>query len=151
METRSAYSYRNDPAVPPFPDDKPIIVFDGYCVLCSEWAQFVLRQDKTGVYRLLPAQSVLGTALYEHYGQNSTDYETNMLIADGKAWFKSDGTIRMAKGLGFPWNMAVVLRIVPEKIRDLIYNWAARNRLKWFGERKSCLAPTDEFRHRFLS
>lgn len=150
MIIRPAYSYRNDPAVPSFPDDKPIIIFDGYCVLCSGWAQLVLRQDKTGVYRLLAAQSELGKALYVHYGLNATDYETNILIEGGKGRFKSDGTIRMAQGLGFPWNMAIVLRVVPEKVRDRIYNWAARNRLKWFGERKSCMAPSDEFRHRFL-
>jgi hypothetical protein len=30
---REAYSYRADAAVPAFPDDKPIIVFDGKCVL----------------------------------------------------------------------------------------------------------------------
>jgi predicted DCC family thiol-disulfide oxidoreductase YuxK len=150
MQARPAYSYRDDPAVPPFPDDKPIIIFDGYCAFCSGWVQFVLRHDVTGVYRLLPAQSVLGKALYVHYGQNHMDYETNMLVAGGKAWLKSDGTIRMAQGLGFPWNMAVVLRIIPEQIRDRIYSWVARNRLKWFGERKSCFAPTGEFRHRFL-
>ena len=37
--TRKAYSYRHDPAVPKFSDDRPIIIFDGYCALCSGWAQ----------------------------------------------------------------------------------------------------------------
>ena len=37
------YSYRADPAVPPFPDDKPLIVFDGVCVLCSGFAKFVVE------------------------------------------------------------------------------------------------------------
>ena len=32
------YSYRNDPQVPRFPDDKGLIVFDGVCVLCTSWA-----------------------------------------------------------------------------------------------------------------
>jgi hypothetical protein len=31
---REAHSYRRDPAVPAFPDDRPIIIFDGYCALC---------------------------------------------------------------------------------------------------------------------
>jgi hypothetical protein len=26
-----AYSYLNDPSVPQFPDDRPLIFFDGYC------------------------------------------------------------------------------------------------------------------------
>jgi predicted DCC family thiol-disulfide oxidoreductase YuxK len=56
----AAYSYRDDPAVPEFPDDRPIIVFDGYCVLCSGWASFILRHDRHATYRLLPAQSPIG-------------------------------------------------------------------------------------------
>jgi len=29
---RAAYSYRVDPVVPAFADDRPVIVFDGVCV-----------------------------------------------------------------------------------------------------------------------
>jgi len=63
---RAPYSYRDDPAVPAFADDRPLIVFDGYCVLCSTSAQFVLRHDARGIYRLLAAQTPLGRALYLH-------------------------------------------------------------------------------------
>ena len=95
---RPPYSYRHDPSVPPFADDKPIIIFDGYCALCSGWASFVLRHDHTGTHRLLSAQSPLGRALYVHYGLDPQDYQTNILVADGVAWFKSEGSIRMAEG-----------------------------------------------------
>ena len=71
------HSYRHDPSVSPFADDKPIIIFDGYCALCSGWASFVLRHDHTGAHRLLSAQSPLGRALYVHYGLDPQDYETN--------------------------------------------------------------------------
>jgi transposase InsO family protein len=64
MHTGTSFSYRHDPAVPDFPDDRPIIVFDGHCVMCSGWANFVLRQDRKARYRLLPAQTPLGRALY---------------------------------------------------------------------------------------
>jgi len=67
-DMRPPYSYRADPAVPSFRDDGPIIIFDGYCALCSGWAGFVLRHDRTARYRLLSAQSPLGHALYVHYG-----------------------------------------------------------------------------------
>ena len=52
---RKAYSYRHDPAVPAFPDDRPLVIFDGYCALCSGWAEFVLRRDPEGRYRLYEA------------------------------------------------------------------------------------------------
>ncbi len=57
---RAPYDYRSDPAVPRFADDRPIIIFDGKCVLCSWFARFVLRTDRAGRFRLAAAQSPLG-------------------------------------------------------------------------------------------
>ena len=88
---RHAFSYRQDPTVPAFPDDRPIIIFDGHCVLCSSRANFVLRHDPLGKYRLLAAQSPLGGALYVHLGLDPDDYQTNILLAGGVAWLKSEG------------------------------------------------------------
>ena len=147
---REAYSYRTDPAVPRFPDDRPIIVFDGYCALCCGWAQFVLRHDRYGRYRLPRAQSSLGRALYVHYGLDPEDYETNILIADGVAWFKSEGSIRMAEGLGLPWSVAAGLRILPRLLRDRLYAFVARNRLRVFGRRATRYLPGPADEGRFL-
>ena len=148
---REAYSYRRDPAVPAFPDDRPIIIFDGYCALCSGWAEFVLRYDVAGVFRLLPAQSALGRALYVHYGLDPQDYETNILVADGVAWFKSESGIRMAEELGFPWSLARAFRILSLPVRDKLYAAIARNRLRWFGKRDVCYRPDLRYLERFLA
>jgi predicted DCC family thiol-disulfide oxidoreductase YuxK len=144
------YSYRNDPDVPYFPDDRAIIVFDGNCVLCSGFAQFVLKHDTRGLFRLLPAQTPLGAALYRHYGLAPTDYETNVLIENGLAFFKADSSIRMAQHLGLPWSMAAVLRILPVHQQDQLYNHVARNRFNWFGRRTECLMSIAGYEDRFL-
>lgn len=44
------YSYKNDPAVPPFPDEHPIFVFDAECVFCSGWVQFALKHEREAKY-----------------------------------------------------------------------------------------------------
>jgi predicted DCC family thiol-disulfide oxidoreductase YuxK len=147
----AAYSYRHDDTVPDFPDETPIIVFDGHCVLCSGWAHFVLRHDRKKMFRLLPAQTKLGTALYRHYGLDPEDYETNILIENGLAWFKSEGSIRMCAHLGFPWSLARLLRILPLSWRDRLYGIVARNRLKWFGRRETCFLAAPGHEDRFLS
>jgi predicted DCC family thiol-disulfide oxidoreductase YuxK len=145
------YSYRGDPRVPKFLDDRPLIVFDGCCVMCCGWARFVLRHDAERRFRFLPAQSPLGAALYAHFGLDPHDYETHILIADGVAYLKSEAGIRMAEGLGFPWSLAGALRIVPRPVRDRIYDWLARNRLRVFGRRDSCYVPAADERERFLT
>jgi predicted DCC family thiol-disulfide oxidoreductase YuxK len=147
---RAAFSYRDDPAVPTFADDHPIIVFDGYCVLCSGWVSFILGRDRHALYRLLPAQAPLGQALYVHYGLDPKNFETYILIQDGIAWFKSEATIRMAQGLGFPWSLAGIFRAVPLPWRDRLYEMVARHRFRFFGRRATCYRPDPRHDDRFL-
>ncbi|MGR9502829.1 thiol-disulfide oxidoreductase DCC family protein [Rhizobium leguminosarum] len=148
--TRAAYSYRSDADVPDFADDQPLIVFDGECVFCSGWVKFVLKHDKQQRYRFLAAQTPLGAALYRHYGLDARDYETNILIEEGRGFFKSDGTIRMVAGLGFPYSLVRIFRLLPRQVADALYEFIARNRLKIAG-RQSCMVPTPEQRRRFIT
>ncbi len=150
MRSVDAYSYRSDPAVPAFADDKPVIVFDGMCVMCSWFAQIVMRRDRAARFRLLAAQSPLGAALYQHYGLDPEDYETNVLIEGGHAYFKSEASIRILRRLGLPWSLAVFARVLPLVVRDWLYGVVARNRLRWFGVREQCFIPAPEERDRFL-
>jgi predicted DCC family thiol-disulfide oxidoreductase YuxK len=145
------YSYRADPEVRAFSDDRPIIIFDGHCALCSGWVSFVLRHDRAAVFRLLPAQTALGVALYRHYGLDPEDYETNILIADGRAYFKSESAILMLDRLGAPWSAARALLVMPAWLRDPLYDIVARNRLRWFGRRDVCLTSAPRYEDRFLS
>jgi predicted DCC family thiol-disulfide oxidoreductase YuxK len=144
------YSYRSDTSVPVFDDDRPIIIFDGHCVLCSRFARFVLRHDHRAVFRLLAAQSPLGQALYRHYGLDPVHFETNVLLDDGRAWFKSVGSIRIFVKLGLPWSLVGVLRAVPGSLMDRLYEVVARNRLRWFGASTVCFIADPGHRDRFL-
>ena len=103
-----SFSYRDDPGIPSFPDDRPIIIFDGHCVMCSGFARLVLRHDREARFRLLPAQTALGQALYRHYGLDPFDYETNVLIEGGEVSFKSEASLRIAERLGWPWRLVSV-------------------------------------------
>jgi predicted DCC family thiol-disulfide oxidoreductase YuxK len=146
----ASYSYRRDTAVPEFADDKALIVFDGECVFCSAWVQFALKHDKAERYRFLAAQSPLGEALYRHYGLDGRDYESNILIENGRAFFKSQGSIRMIAGLGVPWSAVRVFQLLPRGFADRLYEFVARNRLRIAGRRATCFVPTPEQRSRFL-
>ena len=149
---RAPYEYRADPAVPRFADDRPVIVFDGQCVLCSAFAQFILRKDHRARFRLLAAQSELGDALYRHFGLDPVHYETYVLLQDGKAYFRSEASLRILDGLGLPWSLlAASARLVPLGLRDAVYNVIARNRLRWFGTRAQCYLPEPSQADRFLS
>ena len=148
---RPAYSYRDDPDVPDFADDRPLIVFDGHCVMCSGWAEFIIRHDPDKRFRLMAAQTPLGTALYKHFNLDPVDYETNLLIIDGVGRFKADGALTMLDVLGIWKPLVWLARRLPVRFLDPCYEFVARNRYRLFGMRESCYLPGPEDRDRFLS
>ena len=48
--------------------EAPVIVFDGVCVLCSRWVDFVLKHDRAGRFRLAAMQGTHGRALLHVHG-----------------------------------------------------------------------------------
>jgi predicted DCC family thiol-disulfide oxidoreductase YuxK len=148
---REPYSYRRDDRVPHFSDAQPIIVFDGHCGFCSAWVQFVLKHDVAKKYRFVAGQSQLGRALYEHYLLDPENFETNILIEGGRAYFKADGSIRMFVGLGAPWSWVRLLRMIPNRLLEPAYEMVARNRMRLLGRRDVCFIPSPRFKDRFLS
>jgi predicted DCC family thiol-disulfide oxidoreductase YuxK len=76
--------------------------------------------------------------------------ETIVLLDAGKTYVKSTAALRIARGLRFPWPLLYAFVAVPRPVRDLIYDWVARHRYRWFGKRDTCMLPTPELRERFL-
>lgn len=144
----SPHSYRNASGVPAFPDDKPLFVFDGVCVLCSRGAAWLMRRDKRQTFRFATAQAPLGAALYRHYGIVMD--ETYLLIDEGRAYAKSDGYLRIAAILGGWWRLALILRVIPRGLRDWAYDIVARNRYRWFGKAAYCALVPPELQKRVL-
>lgn len=150
MIQHQAYSYRDDPSVPPFPDDAPIIVYDGVCVLCGGAVDIVFRRDPN--VRFLAAQSHVAQALYRHYGLNAADFETWLLLMDGRAYVKADATERLVRRWGGVWAVfAAAIRLTPRRFRGWLYDRIARNRFRIFGRRDQCETPSEERRARFIA
>ena len=63
---------------------------------------------------------------------------------------RSSAALFVAAELGWPWKMAVLMRILPTSILDHVYNVVARNRYRVFGRDQQCLTPRSEFRDRFV-
>ena len=144
------YSYRDDPDVPAFPDDKALLVFDGVCVLCSATARFVLERDGAARIRFATAQSPLGQALYRHYGLDTQAFETNLVLFEGRAHGKLDTVILGGRLLGGVWRAVGLLRLLPRPLGDWLYDRVARNRYRLFGRTEHCMMPRPEWQDRFI-
>ena len=62
---------------------------------------------------------------------------------------RSDAALAIALTLGCPWSLLAVFRLVPRPLRDAVYDFIARNRLRILGRREACYLPTPAERARF--
>jgi predicted DCC family thiol-disulfide oxidoreductase YuxK len=150
LDLLPAYSYRADPQVPAFPDDKPLIVFDGVCVLCSGFARFVANRDPSGQFRFTAAQSQLGQALYRHYGFDPSEPETSLLIDEGRLYGKSMAFAKIMGRLRGLWRCAWLVLGLPRPIRNWVYDRIARSRYRLFGRHSACVRPEATWRNRVI-
>lgn len=128
----------------------PIILFDAECVLCSVNAQFVLRHDRRGYFRLASMQGEAGAEIYRRHGMDPRN-PVSLLVVDGdRVRQDSDAVLSIYEALGMPWLLLGVLRIVPAFLRDPFYRYVARHRYRWFGKREECWVAPPEYRERIL-
>lgn len=131
------------------------MLYDGVCGLCSRVVQFLLKHDHRAVFAFAPLQSATGRAMVERFGQNPDRLTAFFVLANyqtgqARMFSQSRAVLFIAGELGWPWRVATLLRPLPARILDRVYDAVARRRYRVFGRFKQCLTPRPEFRDRFL-
>lgn len=137
------------------PPTGAIIVFDGVCVLCNGWVDFLLKRDHRARYRFAAMQGDTGRALLAAHGLDPDDPVSFLLIEHdrGPVPRVSTDTVairRVLAGLGGAWRLAALSALVPPFLRDPLYRVVARHRYRWFGRHDACRLPDPAQAHRFL-
>lgn len=127
-----------------------VVLFDGVCVLCSAWVDFLLKYDTQAKFKLASVQSSEGQALLKHYQQPLSHFTTMYVLEGDKLYIHSTAFIRVVARLGLPWSIVALSWFIPRPIRDLLYRVIARNRYRLFGKRQTCRMPNEAHKNRFL-
>jgi predicted DCC family thiol-disulfide oxidoreductase YuxK len=134
----------------------PILLYDGVCGLCNRFVQFILRRDRNAVFRFASLQSAFAATILARHGVNPTALDTvyvtvNYERPDEYLLSRSDAAIFVLKQLpGARPPLTFLLRLVPEFLRDAIYDLVARNRYRIFGRSEVCALPSEQDGSRFL-
>ena len=127
-----------------------IILFDGVCNLCNSSVNFVIKRDKKDQFRFGALQEEPGKSLLEKYHIDPKKTDSIVLIENERAYIKSTAALRVSRKLGGLYPLAYGFIIIPEFIRNWVYDIVARNRYKWYGKKDSCMIPTPELKQKFL-
>lgn len=127
-----------------------VLLFDGVCHLCHGAVQFILQRDPHGRIHFASLQSEKGQELLAAFAYPDS-LQSVVLIEDGQLYTKSDAVLRVGRKLSGAWPaLSLVGMALPRKLRDVVYDWVARNRYRWLGQSEHCMLPTPDIRARFL-
>ena len=115
-----------------------VIIFDADCLLCNRFVQIVSVIDKKDSIYFTRLSGKTANYILSN-NKNLVDVDSIIFYLNGNIYIKSDAVIRISKSLGFPYNMMSIFKIFPRSMRDIFYDFVARNRYKFFGKANKCL------------
>lgn len=126
-----------------------ILLFDGECNFCDKSVQFILKRDAHKHFKFASLQSEIGQDLLENFNV-PLGIDSLLLIENRRYYTKSSAAFQVCRHLTGLWKLLYIGILIPKPIRDVVYNYIAKNRYTWFGKKQSCTLPTKEERKQFL-
>jgi predicted DCC family thiol-disulfide oxidoreductase YuxK len=134
------------------PVTKKIILFDGYCNLCDSSVQWIIKRDKKDQFRFVSLQSELGQLILDYLHIKVQHIDSIILYEPQKAYYyKANAVFEIGKTLGGLYYSVSLFSVLPNILTNKIYDYIAKNRYRWFGEKENCMLPTDAIKSKFLS
>jgi len=127
-----------------------LILFDGICNLCNSSVQYIIKHDEQALFSFASLQSDFGKQQLASHGLLPEQLDSIVYIHGNQRYVKSTAALKIAKRLDGPVKFLYAFIIIPAPIRDIVYNWIARNRYKWFGKQQHCMLPTSDTKKRFV-
>lgn len=127
---------------------KPIIFFDGICHLCNTFVDEVIQRDRKRLFQFAPLQGETAAKLLT--SEERSRLESILLWQAGQKLQRSEAVLKILVSLGGGFRVFALGYLIPPYLRDLIYNWVARNRYSWFGQREICRLPQPGEHERLL-
>ena len=131
--------------------NKSIILFDGVCNLCNASVNFIIKHDKNAQFIFASLQSDAAKEILLQYNLKKIKIDSIVLIQNNEIYEKSSAALRIAKALSGGFKSLYLFIIIPKFIRDFGYDYIAKNRYKWYGQKETCMIPTSEIKNRFIN
>ncbi len=127
-----------------------IVLFDGVCNLCNSMVKFIIRNDAKAKFRFASVQNESGQLLLRQLDLPLDSFDSLVYICDSKFYLKSTAVFMILRELSGGWHLLYYFIIFPRFLRDMVYNFIAKWRYKWFGKREKCMVHAPEYSDRFL-
>ncbi|MFM7221981.1 MAG: thiol-disulfide oxidoreductase DCC family protein [Bacteroidota bacterium] len=114
---------------------KITVYIDGVCNLCYGCGSFIVRHAPKGKFEF---QDIATLPL------NTTGSIDTVMVKtiEGQLLYRSEAVRYILGNMNGVFRLAgTILSLFPNRFRNYVYDWIARNRYKWFGKSDACRLP----------
>ena len=127
---------------------KDIVVFDGVCVLCNRFFNWLLKNDKNEKFMYTNFQSNFSKK------NNLKLKEINsvaVIKTNGEKIYKVQAVYYILKKIDRYYIARILIKLLPLFLTNICYDLIANFRYRIFGKYKTCIIPNENIRKNFIN
>lgn len=130
---------------------KAIVLFDRECIFCNSFVLYFIKYDKWDDILFVSQQIDIGIKLMKENNCFFNALNTKIIIKGNKVSVKTEAITKIGQLLSAYPELIVLLKLIPQLIRDHGYDVFSKRRYRLFGKRNNCLLPTQDVRKKFIN
>jgi len=117
--------------------------------MCNSFVRLIIKLDYKEQFIFCPISSKKGQKIINKFSLDLKNIDSILLLKNNKITLKSEAVIEILVSLSLLFRFFLILKILPSKLLDLIYDFIAKYRYKLFGRKESCIIPDEKYKSRF--
>ena len=127
---------------------KDIVVFDGVCVLCNRFFNWLIKNDKDKKFMYTNFQSDFS----KKNNLKLKDINSVAVIkTNGEKIYKVQAVYYILKKIDRYFIVQILLKLLPLFLTNICYDLIANFRYRIFGKYETCIIPNENVRKNFIN
>ena len=127
---------------------KDIVVFDGVCVLCNRFFNWLIKNDKDEKFMYTNFQSDFS----KKNNLKLKDINSVAVIkTNGEKIYKVQAVYYILKKIDRYFIVQILLKLLPLFLTNICYDLIANFRYRIFGKYETCIIPNENVRKTFIN
>ena len=127
---------------------KDIVVFDGVCVLCNRFFNWLIKNDKDEKFMYTNFQSDFS----KKNNLKLKDINSVAVIkTNGEKIYKIQAVYYILKKIDRYFIVQILLKLLPLFLTNICYDLIANFRYRIFGKYETCIIPNENVRKNFIN
>jgi len=122
-----------------------IVFFDGVCTLCNHSVKILIALDKKN---LLSYSSLQGEKIKTLKIENNLN--SIIFYDNGNIYTKSTAILKIFSRLGGLYKLMNIFYLLPQIVRDFLYDILAKYRYRIFGKENTCILAQNHHKKLFI-